>query len=188
VKAGTRSNDLRAWKPFPVKASDEGAGRSHQPNTGHAFLEVAVENSWPCTTGGPSGRDDLSKSRRDLLAIPQSMRSRAGRAAHHCAMKRYEQLIKMAPHNNAGLIGKAQAPHIQRRGYKYPSLRSGLRPKGKCARSRYPRPGVPTFVREASRCPAGVDMLILRSPASLRSRKTVLVEPPSGSFAGSVSR
>jgi hypothetical protein len=26
-----------------------------------------VENSWPCVTGGPSGRDDLSKSRRDLL-------------------------------------------------------------------------------------------------------------------------
>jgi hypothetical protein len=148
VKAGTRSNDLRAWKPFPVKASDEGAGRSHQPNTGHAFLEVAVENSWPCTTGGPSGRDDLSKSRRDLLAIPQSMRSRAGRAAHHCAMKRYEQPIKMAPHNNAGLIGKAQAPHIQRRGYKYPSLRSGLRPKGKCA--------------------VGARLLILRSAAITR--------------------
>ena len=160
MSVGTRSADLPAWKPFPVTSSDKVAGRSHMPNAGHAILEMAVENSWPCTTGGPSGRDDLSKSRRDLLAIPQSMRSRAGRAAHHCAMKRYEQLIKMAPHNNAGLIGKAQAPH---RGYKYPSLRSGLRPKGKCARSRYPRPGVPTFVREASRCPAGVDMLIVCS-------------------------
>jgi hypothetical protein len=29
-----------------------------------------VENSWPCMTGGPSGRDDLSKSRRDLLRGP----------------------------------------------------------------------------------------------------------------------
>jgi hypothetical protein len=69
-------------------------------------------------TGGPFGRDDLSKSRRDLLAVPQSMRSRAGQAAHHRAMKRYVQLIKMAPHDNAGLIGKAQAPHIKRRGQK----------------------------------------------------------------------
>ena len=90
--------DPRAWKPFPVTASDKGAGRSHKPNVGHAIHEVTVENSWPCMTGGPSGRDDLSKSRRDLLAVAQSMRSRAGRAAHHCAMKRYEQPIKMAPH------------------------------------------------------------------------------------------
>jgi hypothetical protein len=32
-------------------------------------------------------------------------------------MKRYEQPIKMAPRDNAGQIGKAQAPHIERRGY-----------------------------------------------------------------------
>ena len=60
VRAGTRLSDLRAWKPFPVTASDNGAGRSHKLNTGHAIL--AVENSWPCMTGGPSGRDDLSKA------------------------------------------------------------------------------------------------------------------------------
>jgi hypothetical protein len=112
VRVGTRSIDLRAWKPFPVTASDKGAGRSHKPRAGHVILEVAVENSWPCRTGGPSGRDDLSKSRRDLLAVPQSMRSPAGQAAHHRAMKRYVQPIKMAPHDHAGLIGKAQAPHI----------------------------------------------------------------------------
>jgi hypothetical protein len=88
---------MRAWKPFLVTASDKSADRSHKSNTGHAILEVAVENSWPCMTGGPSGRDDLSKSRRDLLAVLQSMRSRAGQAAHHRAMKRYEQPIKMAP-------------------------------------------------------------------------------------------
>lgn len=66
------------------------------------------------------------------FAVSQSTRSRAGQAAHHRAMKRYEQPIKMAPRHNAGLIGKAQAPHIQRRGYPTLSrLRSGLRPKGK---------------------------------------------------------
>ena len=66
------------------------------------------------------------------FAAPQSTRSRAGQAAHHRAMKRYEQPIKMAPHVNAGLIGKAQAPHIERRGYPNSiELRSGLRPKGK---------------------------------------------------------
>ena len=113
---GTRSIDLRACTPFPVTASDKGAGRSHKPSTGHAIHEAAVENSWPCRTGGPFGRDDLSKSRRDLLAVLQSMWSRAGQAAHHRAMKRYEQPIKMAPHDDAGLIGKAQAPHIERRG------------------------------------------------------------------------
>ena len=116
MTVGTRSGDLQAWKPFPVTASDKDAGRSHKPNAGHAIPEMVVENSWPCTTGGPSGRDDLSKSRRDLLAVPQSMRSRAGQAAHHRAMKRYEQPIKMAPQDNADLIGKAQAPHIERRG------------------------------------------------------------------------
>jgi hypothetical protein len=54
------------------------------------------------------------------FAVSQSTRSRAGQAAHHRAMKRYEQPIKMAPHVNAGLIGKAQAPHIERRGYQNP--------------------------------------------------------------------
>jgi hypothetical protein len=44
VRAGTRSTDLRVWKPFPVTASDKGAYRSHKPNVGHAILEVAVEN------------------------------------------------------------------------------------------------------------------------------------------------
>jgi hypothetical protein len=66
------------------------------------------------------------------FAAPQSTRSRAGQAAHHRAMKRYEQPIKMAPRDSAGLIGKAQAPHIERRGYQNLSrLRSGLRPNGK---------------------------------------------------------
>jgi hypothetical protein len=50
------------------------------------------------------------------FAVSQSTRSRAGQAAHHRA-KRYEQPIKTAPRDNAGLIGKAQAPHIKRRGY-----------------------------------------------------------------------
>ena len=67
VRAGTRSNDLRAWTPFPVTASDKDTGRSNKPNAGHIILEV---NSWPCVTGGPSGRDDLLKSRRDLLRGP----------------------------------------------------------------------------------------------------------------------
>jgi len=40
-----------------------------------------------------------------------------GKAPHQRAMKRYEQPIMTAPRANAGLIGKAQAPHIQRRGY-----------------------------------------------------------------------
>ena len=62
VRAGTRSIDLRAWKPFPVTASDKGAGRSHRPNAGHVIPEVTVENSWPCMTDGPSGRDDLRKA------------------------------------------------------------------------------------------------------------------------------
>jgi hypothetical protein len=70
VRAGTGSRDPRACKPFPVTASDKGADRSHKPNTGHAIPEVAVENGWPCVTGGPSGRDDLLKSRRDLLRGP----------------------------------------------------------------------------------------------------------------------
>jgi hypothetical protein len=43
-------------------------------------------------------------------------------------MKRYEQPIKTAPRDNAGLIGKAQAPHIERRGYQ---LRFGLQPRVK---------------------------------------------------------
>jgi hypothetical protein len=48
-------------------------------------------------------------------------------------MKRYEQPIKMAPRDSAGLIGKAQAPHIERRGYpKTIELRSGV---GRTARS-----------------------------------------------------
>ena len=77
-----------------------------------------MENSLAlASTRGPSGRDDLSKSRRDLLAASQSTRLRAGQAPHQRAMKRYEQPIKMAPRSNAGLIGKAQAPHIERRGY-----------------------------------------------------------------------
>jgi hypothetical protein len=131
VRVGTRSNDLRAWTPFPVTASNKGAGRSHKLNAGHTILEVAVENSWPCMTGGPSGRDDLSKSRRDLLAVAQSTRSRARRAAHHCAMKRYEQPIKMAPRDDAGLIGKAR-PRTLNVVDKI-ELRSGLRPKGRAA-------------------------------------------------------
>jgi len=69
------------------------------------------------------------------FAASQSTRSRAGQAPHQRAMKRYEQPIMMAPRNNAGLIGKAQAPHIERRGYhrthRTVELRPGLRPKGK---------------------------------------------------------
>jgi hypothetical protein len=52
-----------------------------------------VEDSWPCTTGGPSGRDDLSKAGAISFAVSQSTRSRAGQAAHQRAMKRYEQPI-----------------------------------------------------------------------------------------------
>jgi hypothetical protein len=51
------------------------------------------------------------------FAVLQSTRLRAGQVVHHRAMKRYEQPIKMAPRDNAGLIGKAQAPHTERRGY-----------------------------------------------------------------------
>jgi hypothetical protein len=55
---------------IPGYSVGQGAGRSHEPNARHVILEVAVENSWPRMTGGPSGRDDLSKSRRDLLRGP----------------------------------------------------------------------------------------------------------------------
>jgi hypothetical protein len=66
-----------------------------------------VENSWPCATGGPSERDDLSKSRRDLLRSPAMHAVTCGASAHQCAMKRYEAADQMAPHDNAGLVGKA---------------------------------------------------------------------------------
>jgi hypothetical protein len=67
-----------------------------------------VENSWSLPTGGPSGRDDLWKSPRDLLAASQSTRSRARQAAHHRCDEEIRQPIMMAPHDNAGLIGKAK--------------------------------------------------------------------------------
>jgi hypothetical protein len=67
-----------------------------------------VENSWSLPTGGPSGRDDLWKSPRDLLAASQSTRSRAGQATHHRRDEGIRQPIMMAPHGNAGLIGKAR--------------------------------------------------------------------------------
>jgi hypothetical protein len=41
------------------------------------------------------------------FVVPQSTRLRAGQAAHHRAMKRYEQPIKTALRDSAGLIGKA---------------------------------------------------------------------------------
>jgi hypothetical protein len=50
-RAGTRSTDLQAWKPFPVTASDKGAGRSHKLNIGHVIREMAVENSWRLRDG-----------------------------------------------------------------------------------------------------------------------------------------
>jgi hypothetical protein len=40
------------------------------------------------------------------FAVPQGTRSRVGRAADHRAMKRYVKPIKMAPRDNADLIGK----------------------------------------------------------------------------------
>jgi hypothetical protein len=46
VKAGTRSTDLQARTPFPITASDKGAGRSHKLNIGHVIREMTVENSW----------------------------------------------------------------------------------------------------------------------------------------------
>ena len=89
--------------------SDKGTGTLQTRNPGHATPEVVVENSLAlASTRGPSGRDDLSKSRRDLLAASQSTRLRAGQASHQRAMKRYEQPIMMAPRDNAGLIGKAR--------------------------------------------------------------------------------
>jgi hypothetical protein len=44
ASVGTGSIYPRAWKSFPVTASDKGADRSHKPSTGHVILEVAVEN------------------------------------------------------------------------------------------------------------------------------------------------
>jgi hypothetical protein len=76
--------------------------RARQPD------EVMVENSWSLPTGGPLGRDDLWKSPRDLLAASQSTRSRAGQATHHRRDEEIRQPIMMAPHGNAGLIGKAR--------------------------------------------------------------------------------
>jgi hypothetical protein len=46
------------------------------------------------------------------FAVLQSTRSRAGQAAHHRAMKRYEQPIRWRRTDNVGLTGKAQAPHM----------------------------------------------------------------------------
>jgi hypothetical protein len=116
VRAGTRSSDLRAWKPFPATASDKDAGRSHKPSTGHVILEVAVENSWPCMTGGPSGRDDLSKSRRDLLRGPAKHAVTCGTSGSPPRDEEIRAADQDGARDNAGLIGKAQVPHIERRG------------------------------------------------------------------------
>lgn len=51
IRAGTRSTDLQAWTPFPVTASDEGAGRFHKLNIGHVIREMTVENSWRLRDG-----------------------------------------------------------------------------------------------------------------------------------------
>jgi hypothetical protein len=68
VKADTRSSDLRAWKPFPVTASDEDAGRSHKPNAGHAILVVAVEKSWPCRRAVPP--DGMTYRKAGAISSP----------------------------------------------------------------------------------------------------------------------
>jgi hypothetical protein len=68
-------------------------------NAGHAILEVAVENSWPCMTGRPSGRDDLSPAKHAVTCRTSSSPPR-------------DEEIRAADqdrNDNAGLIGKAQA-------------------------------------------------------------------------------
>src|SRR6266536_5911532 len=80
--------------------------------------EVVVENSLAlASTRGPSGRDDLSRKAGAISSRPRRAGYVRGKAPHQRAMKRYEQPIMMAPRANAGLIGKAQAPNIERRGY-----------------------------------------------------------------------
>jgi hypothetical protein len=68
-------------------------------------------------TDAPSGRADLLKSPCDLLAALQSTRSHAGASASPARDEEIRAANRMAPRDNAGLIGKAQAPHIKRRGY-----------------------------------------------------------------------
>jgi len=128
LESGYEVDDLQAWTPFPVTASDEGAGRSHKLNIGHAVLEVAVENSWRLPTGGPSGRDDLSKSRRDLLCGRTKARGHVATSGSPPRDEEIRAADRAALRETAGPIGKAQAPHIERRGYKN-ELRSGWPPK-----------------------------------------------------------
>jgi hypothetical protein len=110
-----------------------GQRRSQQPKIGHVILEVAVENSWPCMTGGPSGRDDLSKSRRDLLRGPAKHAVTCGASG---SPPRDEE-IRAADQDGAarqrGSDREGSSPaHWSVADIKTLSrLRSGLRPKGK---------------------------------------------------------
>jgi hypothetical protein len=71
-------------------------------------MKVTVENSWSLRDGRPLRTGvTYEKAGAISFAASQSTRSRAGPAAHHGVMKRYEQPIMMAPHDKAGLIGKA---------------------------------------------------------------------------------
>jgi hypothetical protein len=49
---------------------------------------------------------------RDLLAALQSTRSRAGQALHQRADEGIRAADQMAPHDNAGLIGKLGPAHL----------------------------------------------------------------------------
>jgi hypothetical protein len=67
-----------------------------------------VENSWSLHDGAvPPDGMTYRKAGAISFVVPQSTRLRAGQAAHHRAMKRYEQPIKTALRDSAGLIGKA---------------------------------------------------------------------------------
>jgi hypothetical protein len=108
--SGTGSADPRAWTPSPGTASDKGAGTLHPQNSGHAILSRSWWRTSPALASrrGPSGRDDLSKAGA-ISSQPRKARGHVrGKRFTSAPMKGYEQPIMMAPHDDAGLVGKAR--------------------------------------------------------------------------------
>jgi hypothetical protein len=76
-----------------------------------------VENSWRLRDGRALETGGLIEK---LPRSPRGLAKHAVRCGASGSPPRDEEIRaadQMAPHNNAGLIGKAQAPHIERRGY-----------------------------------------------------------------------
>jgi hypothetical protein len=130
-----RESGYEVKRPAGVEAIPGYSGRTRTQVGLTSRTPGTLSLRWRWKIAGPARRavppDGMTYRKASAISSP----SRAGQAAHHCAMKRYEQPIMMAPRDNAGLIGKAQAPHIERRGYwesiERWELRSGLRPKSK---------------------------------------------------------